>query len=83
MRKHLPILSKSRYLYGIQCDKRLYLDCFRPDLLGEDSDALGFVFAQGHEVGALATQRYPGGVHVEYDRAHFAEASQATSQGDG
>jgi hypothetical protein len=36
-RVHLPLLSKTRYMAGVQCDKRLYLDCHRPDLLPEVS----------------------------------------------
>ena len=39
VRRHLPLLSKTRYMAGIQCDKRLYLDCHRPQLLAEVSTA--------------------------------------------
>jgi hypothetical protein len=76
----LPILSKTRYVYGVQCDKRLYLDCHRPDLLEEPSSSLQRLFDQGHEVGSLATQRYPGGVRIEYDRSQYDEAAAATAR---
>ena len=77
---HLPLLSKSRYVYGVQCDKRLYLDCHEPELVGETSSGLQRLFEQGHEVGALATRRYPDGVRIEYDREHYAEAAEATAR---
>lgn len=80
MRKHLPLLSKTRYLYGVQCDKRLYLDCYRPELLGEVSTSTQYIFDQGHEVGELATRRYPHGVRISYDRAHFPDAAAATAR---
>ena len=79
-RVHLPLLSKSRYVYGVQCDKRLYLDCHEPKLVGATSPGLQRLFEQGHEVGALATRRYPGGVRIEYDREHYAEAAEATAR---
>lgn len=79
-RKHLPLLSKTRYLYGAQCDKRLYLDCHRPELMAEVSSGQQRLFDQGHEVGALARQRYPGGVLIEFDRSQYAEAAEATSR---
>lgn len=79
-RVHLPLLSKSRYVYGVQCDKRLYLDCHEPELFGETSPGLQRLFEQGHDVGALATRRYPDGVRIEYDRAHYAEAAEATAR---
>jgi hypothetical protein len=79
-RVHLPLLSKSRYVYGVQCDKRLYLDCHEPELVGEPSAGLQRLFDQGHEVGELATRRYPGGVRIENDRDHYAEAAEATAR---
>jgi hypothetical protein len=78
-RVHLPLLSKTRYMAGIQCDKRLYLDCHRPDLLPEVSPGQQRLFDQGHEVGALARSRYPGGVLIEYDRSQYEEAAAATA----
>ena len=79
-RTRLPLLSKSRYVSGVQCDKRLYLECLRPGVAGETSAAQQYLFRQGHEVGALATLRYPGGVRIEYDRADHAAAAAATSR---
>ena len=30
--KKIPTLSKSRFMAGIQCEKRLYLECYHRDL---------------------------------------------------
>jgi len=30
--KQIPTLSKSRFMAGIQCEKRLYLECHHMDL---------------------------------------------------
>ena len=78
-RTHLPLLSKTRYMAGTQCDKRLFLDCHRRDLIPEVSVGQQRLFDQGHEVGALATRRYPGGVRIEFDRSQYAEAAEATA----
>jgi hypothetical protein len=75
-----PQLSKSRYQSGTQCDKRLYLEAHRRELLPETSASLQAVFDQGHEVGALACERHPGGVLIEADYRHFQEALAATEE---
>jgi len=59
-------LSKSRFVKGRQCPKRLWLETYEPDApeLVVD-DALQDIFDQGTEVGRLARERFPGGVLVE------------------
>jgi hypothetical protein len=32
VREQIPMLSKSRFLAGLQCPRRLYLGCFHTDL---------------------------------------------------
>jgi len=59
MPRHL--LSKSSFLSGLQCQKRLYLQKYRRDLLPEISTAQQFIFSQGTQVGELAQQLFPGG----------------------
>ncbi len=72
-------LSKSRYLSGLQCWKRLYWEVHRRDLLPEaDDPGLQAIFDAGHEVGSLACERHPGGVLIEGDHFHHAEAVEAT-----
>ena len=60
MEKH--ILSKSTFLRGNTCHKSLWLYKHRRDLIPPTSAGQQFIFDQGHEVGKLAQQLFPGGV---------------------
>lgn len=55
------VLSKSTFLYGNQCGKRLYFYKFRRDLLGEISPGQQAVFNRGTSVGELARDLFSGG----------------------
>lgn len=68
-----PNLSKSRYLAGLQCQLRLWYQCYEPGPAKVDA-ALQGIFDTGHQVGELATRRYPGGVLVDADHFHPEEA---------
>lgn len=58
-------LSKSRFVAGCQCPKRLYLLVHEPELaIGPDA-ADRAIIEQGRQVGLLARQMFPGGVAVE------------------
>ncbi len=58
-------LSKSRFVAGRQCIKRLYLETHHRDLAAEPSAAQQRIFDTGHRVGELACQEYPSGVLIE------------------
>jgi len=62
-----PKLSKSKFMAGCQCLKRLYLQVHEPELAREPDEAKQAIFDQGHEVGRLATEAFPDGVRVEED----------------
>jgi CRISPR/Cas system-associated exonuclease Cas4 (RecB family) len=55
------MLSKSKYLSGRQCLKKLYLEKHRPDLKPAVSPELQARFDQGNHIGTLAQKLYPGG----------------------
>jgi len=55
------LLSKSTYMYGLQCPKRLWLHKNRPDLKDEQSETQEKVFERGTNVGLLARELFPGG----------------------
>jgi predicted RecB family nuclease len=76
--KKIPILSKSRFLAGLQCPLRLWHQCYNRDLASETSTVQKAVFDTGHEVGRLATQLYPEGILIEEDHLHHEEAVQST-----
>jgi len=58
--KHL--LSKSTFMYGCQCPKRLWLHKFMPEVRDEEDETQAAIFQTGTNIGILAQQRFPGGV---------------------
>src|SRR5574343_634163 len=56
------ILSKSTFMYGCQCPKRLWLHKYRPEVRDEMDEEQEAVFQRGTDVGKLAEQLFPGGV---------------------
>jgi hypothetical protein len=57
-------ISKSKFMAGVQCLKRLYLLVHEPQL-GSGKTAADFaIMEQGRQVGRLAQQLFPGGVLV-------------------
>jgi predicted RecB family nuclease len=76
----VPRLSKSKYLSGLQCHKRLFLEIRSPELATEMDEAAQARMDMGTEVGELARKRFPGGVHVEHDHLHRKEALQQTAE---
>ncbi len=56
------ILSKSTFMYGCQCPKRLWLHKFMPAFRDEADEAQTAIFQQGTNVGLLAQQLFPGGI---------------------
>ncbi len=62
----MPWLTKSRYVSGRQCTRRLHLEAYAPELRTPITPAQERLFAQGREVGERArTELYPGGVSAE------------------
>ena len=76
--KKIPMLSKSKYVAGLQCHLRLWQKCYNPDLASEISPVQQAIFDTGHRVGQLATQLHPGGVLIEEDHLHHNEAVKST-----
>lgn len=59
-KKH--ILSKSTFMYGCQCSKRLYLLKFKGELRNPEEEEEQSIFASGTNVGLLARDLFPDGV---------------------
>jgi predicted RecB family nuclease len=76
--KKIPMLSKSKYLAGLQCPLRLWYQCYSPELATPASPAQQALFDTGHQVGELATHLYPGGVLVETDPLRHDQAVRET-----
>ena len=60
-------ISKSKFIAGVQCLKRLYWQVHQPELAAETDASGEAIMQQGQEVGLLARQLFPGGVEVSYD----------------
>jgi predicted RecB family nuclease len=72
-------LSKSRYVAGVQCLKRLYLQVHQPELAVQPDAAAEAIIQQGREVGLIARELFPGGVEVRSDGG-LDEAIRATRE---
>jgi predicted RecB family nuclease len=58
-------ISKSKFVAGAQCLKRLYFQVHQPELAGVPDAAAVAIMEQGREVGRLARQLFAGGVEVK------------------
>ena len=76
----IPLLSKSRFIAGLQCQKRLYFECFNRDLADSVDQQTQAIFDAGTEVGAVARGLYPGGRLVSEDHFHHNEAVASTNR---
>ncbi len=71
-----PSLSKSRFQYGLQCLKRLYLETKHRELADSVDAALQARFDTGTAVGELAQRHFPGGTLIT--ESYLAHASAVT-----
>jgi predicted RecB family nuclease len=74
-----PRLSKSRYLSGLQCHRRLCLDVHSRELASAMDKQTEARLEMGIEVGQLARQRFPGGRLVEADPLNVPGALKRTA----
>jgi hypothetical protein len=65
-------LSKSKFLAGCQCLKRLYLQVHEPELAAKPDASGEAIVEQGREVGLLARRLFPGGIEVNGSRLEEA-----------
>lgn len=73
-------LSKSRFVIGRHCHKRLWWQTYEPDAPELAVDAsTQFVFDQGNEVGELARTWFPGGRLIDFPHHEIEEKVAATS----
>jgi hypothetical protein len=76
----VPRLSKSRFQAGLQCPKYLWLYCYTPEIADEPGETLEAIFDQGHAVGELAREYFPGGALVGEDHTQSTQALHTTEQ---
>lgn len=61
------LLTKSRYMIGLQCAKYLWIALNSPQEIPEHDEAAQHRFEQGNLVGELATTLFPEGISVPHD----------------
>ncbi len=72
-----PTLSKTTYMYGMQCHKRFYLNRFHKDLANPEEEQTQAIFQTGTDVGLLAQQLFPGGVNAQGEEEWHSETTVA------
>lgn len=72
-------LTKSRFMAGRQCLKRMYLDVHHRDLRTPMTEAQQALFDFGHRFGECTHQRFPEGVLVPF-HPHELNAALGTTQ---
>lgn len=72
------MLSKTTYLAGLQCAKRLWLEMHRPNLAAPPSETDRFRMARGSEVDRLVRQHFDG--RLIFDHHDEQEMIRATWQ---
>ena len=65
---------------GLQCLKRLYLECFNRDLADPVSHGQQALLDTGTAVGELARDRFPNGLLIEADYYEHNRAPTATQK---
>ena len=73
-----PHLSKSKFQYGLQCLKRLYLESYLQKLADPVDAGLRARFDTGTAVGEVARHRFPNGRLIEESHLEHDQAVRAT-----
>src|SRR5271156_3265976 len=73
-------ISKSKFVVGVQCLKRLYLQVHQRELAAELDETSKAVIKQGRQVGLVAQKAFPGGVMVEASPKELDKAIEATRE---
>ncbi len=72
-------LSKSRFLSGLQCHKRLYLEVYAPHLATAVDDRRQMLMDAGNEIHEIARRSFAGGVLVAEGHRHASRALEKTA----
>ena len=74
----IPHLTKSKYISGLQCHRKLWLECYKPRKfkLSEPGSAI----AIGNKIGRHAFEMFPGGVEVTSKAFEHAKAIDHTKR---
>ena len=71
-------LSKSKYLSAFQCEKKLWLEIHDREKATPIDEIQQAIFSQGHHVGELARDVYPGGTLIDSDYLDIPKGIEIT-----
>ncbi len=72
------LLSKSKYLNGLQCQKYVWVQVYEPERIPQADTVTQYVFDQGHLVGEYAKRLFPDGIDIPHE--DFMENIAATKK---
>jgi len=75
MPKHL---SKSKYMAGLTCPRKLWLQLWRPELQAQPAGMTALIMEQGTLFGELAQQLYADALLIDIDISNLAQAEADT-----
>ena len=62
--KNQTLLTKSRYIAGLECKKMIWIEFNAPERKPEIGEALQHIFDEGNIVGDWAKKLFPKGIEV-------------------
>lgn len=71
-------LSKSSYLAGLACTRKLWLKLWRPELQAQPQGMTALIMEQGSRFGELVHRLYADAVLINIDRSNLAQAEVDT-----
>ncbi len=77
------LLTKSKYLLGLQCPRWLWVAMNDPSRLPPTDDAIQYKFDEGSKVGELAQSLFPGGVDCQVEGFMESIAKSKSMLGSG
>lgn len=73
-------LSKTTFMYGVQCAKRVWLNKHLPKERDVQTATQTRIFQQGTDLGLLAQQLFPGGINAEPENYYSFQQSVADTE---
>src|SRR3990167_5087795 len=73
-----PILTKSKYILGLECPKHLWITFNQPEKIRKVTLAEEFKFSEGDKVGQLAKTLFSGGIDLPAE--NYSENLQQTKE---
>ena len=74
------ILTKTKYVHGLECQRLLWYECNSPSVVPEEDEAIQERFEQGKEVEELAKTLYSGGISVDLDKLGWNKAMELSKK---